>query len=403
MEQRIADQQRGRRRRTDSGVPHVAAFQQALVENGYAASTLAQRVRVARRVCERLAQQGLTLLALNEQQIDELGLRHSAELSAARSFLRHLRATGVIPVPLREPSTPLEGVARDYEAYLLKERGVCQGSADSYLLTVRRFLREQFGTDAPLEAAQIRAADLSAFMRRHAGQHSLDWAKVMAAALRSFMGFLRWRGDVSTDLAATVPSVAHWRLATLPRWITRPEVERVLQGCEQDSAVGRRNYAILLLLARLGLRAGEVARLTLEDLHWRAGEIAVVGKGGRCDTLPLTEDVGRGLAAYLGHGRARCTTRRVFVTNRAPRRALSNHTISQIAHQAIVRAGIQTVRPGAHTLRHALATDMLRNGAALAEIAEVLRHQNLETTAIYAKVDLDRLRTVAQAWPGGAS
>lgn len=403
MEQRIADQQREQRLRTDSDVPHVAAFQQALVENGYAASTLAQRVRVASRVCERLAQQGLTLLALNEQQIDELGLRHSAELSAARSFLRHLRATGVIPVPLREPSTPLEGVARDYERYLLNERGLCQGSADSYLLIVRRFLREQFGNDATVEVAQIRAGDLGAFMCRHAGQHSLDWAKVMAAGLRSFVGFLRWRGDVDTDLAPAVPSVAHWRLSRLPRWITRQEVERVLQGGEHHSAIGQRNYAVLLLLARLGLRAGEVARLTLEDLNWRAGELSVSGKGGRQEKLPLTEEVGQGLVAYLRHGRPRCRTRRVFVSSRAPWQAVRNHTISQIAHQAIVRAGIQTARPGAHTLRHALATDMLRNGAALAEIAEVLRHQNLETTAIYAKVDLDRLRTVAQAWPGGAS
>jgi site-specific recombinase XerD len=398
------NQQIGEPRQADGWLAHVAAYKETLVEQGYAESTIGQRVRMVSRLAERLEQQGLSIGALNEQRIDECETRNDAERSALRWFLCHLRQCGLVAHPVRERGGPIEGISSTYEDYLLKERGVCRGSADSYLLIVRRFLRERFGDGEVLALGEIVATDLSGFMRRQACQYSVERAKVMATALRSFLGFLRWRGDVRTDLAAAVPGVAYWRLSTLPRWITRQEVDRVLASCQRQSAIGRRNYAMVLLLARLGLRAVEVAELKLEDLNWRAGEISVAGKKGGCDQkLPLTQEVGKALAQYLRHDRPRANTRHVFVRSRAPRRGMRGQAISTIVHKAMRHAGIELPRAGAHTLRHSLATEMLRNGASLAEIAEVLRHKHIDTTAIYAKVDVEGLRTQATPWPGGES
>ncbi len=398
------NQQIGEPRQADGWLPYVAAYEETLAEQGYAQSTIGQRVRMVSRLAERLEQQGLSIGALNEQRIDECEIRNDAERSALRWFLCHLRQRGLVAHPVRERGGPIEGISSTYEDYLLKERGVCRGSADSYLLIVRRFLRERFGDGEVLVLGEIVATDLSGFMRRQACQYSVERAKVMATALRSFLGFLRWRGDVRTDLAAAVPGVAYWRLSTLPRWITRQEVDRVLASCQRQSAIGRRNYAMVLLLARLGLRAVEVAELTLEDLNWRAGEISVAGKkGGRDQKLPLTQEVGKALAEYLRHDRPRANTRHVFVRSRAPRRGMCGPAVSTIVHKAMRRASIELPRAGAHTLRHSLATEMLRNGASLAEIAEVLRHKHIDTTAIYAKVDVEGLRTLAMPWPGGES
>ena len=227
--------------------------------------------------------------------------------------------------------------------------------------------------------------------------------RLVVVCLRSFLRFLRWRGDVDVDLAAAVPAVAGWGHATVPHRLEPEQVQRVLDGCERQSIVGKRNYAIVLLLARLGLRAGEVAALTLEDLNWPAGEMTVRGKGARHSKLPLPEDVGSAVADYLLHSGARSNTRSVFVSAYPPPRPLRADRISALARTALVRVGLATARCGAHVFRHSLATDMLRHGATLTEIGQVLRHQHISATEIYAKVDLWRLRTIAQPWPGGAS
>ena len=188
----------------------------------------------------------------------------------------------------------------------------------------------------------------------------------------------------------------------MPKSIEPQQVERLLKTCDRRTATGRRDFAVLLLLARLGLRGGEVAALTLDDLDWEAGQITVRGKGSRRDRLPIPRDVGEALVAYLRDGRPRCTTRRVFLTSRAPVRELAcQGTVGCIVSRCLARAGISSARKGAHLLRHSLAVRMLRRGASLAEIGEILRHRRLDTTAIYAKVDLTALRTLAQMWPGG--
>jgi site-specific recombinase XerD len=225
---------------------------------------------------------------------------------------------------------------------------------------------------------------------------------LIASALRSFFRFLRQQALINTDLAQCVPTPARRRLSTLPKFINADDVERLLHSIDQKTPEGRRNYAIMQLLARLGLRAAEVAALTLNDLDWDAGEIIVRGKGGRCDRLPLPYEVGQALANYLRDGRPSCSTRRVFVRQRAPQRGFVNgEAVGTIVHRALDRAGLNPALKGAHLLRHSLATRLLRNGASLAEIGELLRHRDLNTTQIYAKVDESALRKLALPWPGG--
>jgi len=229
-------------------------------------------------------------------------------------------------------------------------------------------------------------------------------AQVMTTAFRSFFRFLFQKGELQADLAASVPTVANWQLSTVPKYLTPKEVERVLKACDRRTAIGRRNYAILLLLARLGLRAGEVIALQLDDLNWRAGEILVRGKGLLHDRIPLPPDVGQALASYLRRDRPACGTRRVFICTKAPRRGFAHpSTLSTIVRRALARADLRPPLKGAHLLRHSLATSMLRSGATMSEIAEILRHRARNTTEIYAKVDFQSLQSLAHPWPMGGA
>lgn len=222
----------------------------------------------------------------------------------------------------------------------------------------------------------------------------------MVTALRSFFRFLLRTGDVEIDLSSCVLSVAQGRGSSIPRFIGQEEVERLLRACDPESRVGRRDYAILLLLARLGLRASEVLALELSDVDWRAGEITVPGKGKTRERLPLPQDVGEALAAYLRRDRPPCSPRRVFTCMRAPHRGFANpSTVSTIVMRALERAELRPPVRGAHLLRHSLATGMLRRGASLREIGQVLRHRSQNATEVYAKVDFAALRSVAQPWP----
>jgi site-specific recombinase XerD len=222
-------------------------------------------------------------------------------------------------------------------------------------------------------------------------------------ALRSFLQYARYRGDITLDLAAAVPTVANWSMASIPRAIAPDHVQAVLAHCNRASAIGCRDYAILLLLARLGLRAGEIAFLELDDIDWEAATLNLRGKGGRVSRLPLPLEVGEAIAAYLRTGRPASTSRRVFLRALAPIRGFARQvTVLSVVRQAMVRAGIDPPRKGAHQFRHALACKMLRQGASLPEIGQILGHRSPQTTAIYAKVDLASLHTLALPWPGGA-
>jgi site-specific recombinase XerD len=220
--------------------------------------------------------------------------------------------------------------------------------------------------------------------------------------MRSFLRYLHYKGLINGDLSLAVPKVARWTFSTVPKHLSPDQVREVLRHCDQSTALGRRDYAILLLLARLGLRAGEVARLNLEDIDWENARITVCGKGGKWAQLPLPADVARVMARYLRRDRPRCACRRVFIRDYAPIGGFnSGGAVASIVKRALTRAGVASARKGAHLLRHSLATDMLRKGASLDEIGEVLRHKSPDTTAIYAKVDLSALKTLALPWPGG--
>jgi site-specific recombinase XerD len=251
--------------------------------------------------------------------------------------------------------------------------------------------------------SRLRARDVVRFVQRQVPHLHLKCAKLLTTALRSFLRYTHYRGDVTLDLAAAVPIVANWSMPSIPRAIGADQVGQLLASIDRGTTIGRRDYAILLLLARLGLRSGEVAFLELDDIDWDAGQVSVRGKGGQRTALPLPTDVGEAIAAYLRHGRPRSIGRRVFLRSKAPIRGfLSQCAIGSIIEHALQRAGIQAPTMGAHQFRHALATQMLRHGASLTEIGEVLRHRSVQTTTIYAKVDLKALRTLALPWPGGA-
>jgi site-specific recombinase XerD len=284
---------------------------------------------------------------------------------------------------------------------LLQERRLSLATLHNYLPVVEQFLSEQFHRKA-LNLSAIRAADVTGFVRRHVHQLSPGRSALIVTALRSFFRYLLRRGDVAIDLAGCVPAVPKWSLSVVPRYLPADTVQRVLDSCDQLTPVGRRNYAILLLLARLGLRAGEVVGLNLEDIDWREGLMAIRGKGGKSVLLPLPVDVGEAITAYLRRDRPRCSVRSLFIRHRAPLIGFRNSlAISTLAMRALKQAGVESAHTGAHVFRHSLATNLLREGCSLDEIGELLRHQSPNTTAIYAKVDLIALRTLALPWPGG--
>jgi site-specific recombinase XerD len=271
----------------------------------------------------------------------------------------------------------------------------------NYLPFILSFLKDRFG-NGPAKLSRLRADDVVRFVQVQASRLHRKRAKLMTTALRSFLQYARYRGDITLDLTSAVPPVANWSMASIPRAIPPDQVRQLLASIKRHTAVGRRDYAILLLLARLGLRSGEVAFLQLEDIDWKAGRLSVQGKSGRRTDLPLPADVGRAIAAYLRRGRPTSTSRRVFLRARAPIRGfLTQSAIGSIVKHRLEHAGIVAPAKGAHQFRHALATGMLRQGASLSEIGEVLGHRHPDTTRIYAKVDLDGLRKLALPWPGG--
>jgi site-specific recombinase XerD len=288
-----------------------------------------------------------------------------------------------------------------YEEHLRSERGLSTSTVINYQPFIRNFLAERFG-DRPLLFRELKPSDISGFILRHAHTMSPKRAQGMTSALRSFFRFLFGKGELHADLALSVPTVASWRLSTVPKYLAPEEVQRLLGACDRKTPAGRRNYAILLLLARLGLRAGEVVALKLDDIDWRSGEISVRGKGLFHDRMPLPPDVGEAIASYLRTDRPQCQSRHVFICMKAPHRGFAGpSTLTTIVRRALGYADLHPAFKGAHLLRHSLATSMLRSGATMSEIGEVLRHREPNTTEIYAKVDFNGLRALAHPWPIG--
>jgi integrase/recombinase XerD len=353
-----------------------------------------------REICGRTVEAKLVDEYLDERWLHRR--RRRGDAFTLREFVRLVPVDSTVATKQPIATLPRLHVLQKFEHYLLCERGLALASIRLYGDAVGRFLEHAFG-DSEVRLGEITAADVIRFVQLDAARlHHSKRAKVMTSALRSFLQYGRYLGDIRTDLHASVPTVANWSMAGIPRSISAAQVHSLLAQCDRRTAIGRRDYAVLLLLARLGLRAGEVVELTLDDLDWDEGAIRIRGPAQRCDRLPMPTDVGAALVDYLRDGRPACPARNVFIRSRAPRRRLLGPSaVSCIVLRALRRAGIESPCKGAHLLRHSLATQMLGNGASLSEIGEILRHRNPQTTTIYAKVDLASLHALALPWPGG--
>jgi integrase/recombinase XerD len=392
-------------------VAHIGPFAGSRSAQGYARDSIHRQVLIAAGFSRWLQDKRVALRHIRSDHASRY-LRDRArrvrpgrgDVAALRYLIDFLRREGVIPAEKNAAPrpTPAERCAYAYAQHLREARALARTTIINYVPFIRGFLTSRFG-DGPVRLSGLTARDVVRFVQRQAPLLHLKRAKLLTSALRSFLRYARYRGEVTLDLAAAVPVVANWSMPSIPRAIGADQTRQLLASIDRRTATGRRDYAIVLLLARLGLRSGEVAFLELDDIDWGAGAVSVRGKGHQRTALPLPAEVGAAIAAYLRHGRPRSTSRRVFLRSKAPVRGfLSQCAIGSIIRHALQRTGIQAPTTGAHQFRHALATQMLRRGASLTEIGEVLRHRSPQTTTIYAKVDLTALRTLALPWPGGA-
>jgi integrase/recombinase XerD len=386
---------------------YAEGFRAELERLGYTPLTAAVHIRLMAHLSLWLARQGKQASELSPAVVEAyfaerraVGYVGHVSGRALRPLVGYLRRLGVFldPVPV-VPASPVERLLAQYRHWQLTERGLAETTADLNVRLVRPFLLDRSKTtDGELDLEHLRAGEVSGFVVAY-GQAWPRSVKRMVSALRSLLGFLHVKGITDRSLATTVPPVAGWTQTGLPKALSADQVTALLACCDEGTATGRRDLAILSLLSRLGLRAGEVAALMLDDLDWHRGEIIVRGKGGRRDRLPLPADVGERIVAYLLDGRPVAThSRAVFVGAQAPYRPLRSNTVTTVVVSAARRAGVGLV--GAHRLRHSAATAMLRSGGSLVEIGQVLRHVRPLTTALYAKVDIEALRQLAQPWPG---
>lgn len=390
--------------------PYAAGFAAELARLGYASGSAYGQMLLMAHLSRWLFGEGLDAGGLTPQAAGRflaerraVGYAQLLSPKALVPLLGFLRRAGVAPeAPPPVPAGPADALLARYRCYLVTERGTGAATAADYAAKARSFLAAR-QKGRVLDLAGLTAADVTAFVAANCPSMRKGTAKLTVTALRSLLGYLHVAGDIPGPLAWAVPAVATWRLASLPAPLEPGQVAAMLAGCDAGTVAGRRDLAMLILLARLGLRAGEVAALSLDDLDWRAGEVTVTGKGRRSERLPLPPDAGAAIAAYLRDGRPGPFegTRRVFLRLHAPHRGLTAGGVTQAVFAAAQRAGLGRVY--AHRLRHTAATEMLRAGASLPEVGQVLRHRRLMSTAIYAKADVPALRALARPWPGGAA
>ena len=388
--------------------PYVVGFAQQLREQGYTRSSADQHVCFVAHLDRWMTGEGMSLAELTMSAQDRyLSVRRAAGYAeylspkALRPLLDYLSPLGLLPAPAPVELGPVDLLLAEYRDYLLGERGLTEGTVRGYVHVVRPFVISRL-RDGELDLAGLAAADVTRFVVAACPGRAKGSAKLIVCGLRSLMRWLHVRGTTPTSLAAAVPAVAGWQLSGLPKALEPAQLRTLLASCDRRTRTGRRDYAILLLLSRLGLRAGEVARLGLDDIHWSRGEIIVVGKGNRAEQLPLPADVGAAITAYLRRGRpSTAQGRSVFIRVHAPHRAMTTGGVTMVVFDNAQRAGLGKLH--AHRLRHTAATAMLRAGSPLAEIGQVLRHRSPLSTAIYAKVDRDALAVLVRPWPGASS
>lgn len=402
------------RMRATSVGPYIDGFSMALTDAGYLPFTIRSHLRAADHFGRWADRRGVIIASWDEQIVGRFG-RHLPRcnctagyrgifrdvLVGARLLLAYLRAREVIAPAKPTPAAPASApISERFADWMLRHRGVAPSTMARYQRVLQPFI-EELGDDP----SRYTVTSIRGYVIEQLGAVGRGQTRDSVTALRAFLRFLVAEGRVHSGIQHCVPTVPQWRLSSLPRYLEAPDVARVVKSCDLTTSNGLRDYAILLLLARLGLRAGDVVRMTFDDIDWRGGTLRVSGKGRREDRLPLPQDVGDAILAYVERGRPNSSIDRVFLTINAPRRPFaSSASISDLVRAALARAGIQNPPShGAHLLRHSAATAMLRAGGSLDMIATILRHRSTETTTHYAKVDVAMLQQVAQPWPGGAA
>ncbi len=387
--------------------PFADVYAAELRRRGYTPLSTVNELRQVGRLSRWLEACGLSAVDLSREQVEgfldwqRAGGRHRAGWSrpGLLCLLDVLRRSGVATVQeLALASSPRELLLASFERFLVTERGLAAGTVRGYVTHARWFL-DSLESGAGL--AGVSASEVTgAVLRKAASGVSVSATQYFVSALRAFLRFCFVEGLVETDLSSAALVVTGRRRSSLPKAISKADARSLLGACDRRAALGRRDYAVIIVLLRLGLRRGEVARLTLDDIDWRAGELVVAGKGGRVDRLPLPGDVGEAIAAYLRRGRPASDRRELFLRARAPFEPIAAGTVSSTVRRACRRAGIAEV--GSHRLRHTTACEMVAANVPLPAVGQVLRHRSLQSTAIYARVDLNQLRQLAQPWPGGA-
>jgi integrase/recombinase XerD len=394
---------------------HVESFLTHLRAEGYAERTLRKKRPVAASFARWSLRNQIALDDLNQSHLTTFVKRApqrpkaqvNFELAVLRLFFKYIRANVRVPSPspLIDVS-PADDLKGRYIDHLRKERGLTENSIRVYRPFINDFLNEQVTKADRTSLETLDALTVRNFLLDRVRNRSSEYTRLLATALRSLLRFLYLHEETAIDLSRSIPTVCKWRQAEVPPSLSPDEVERVLSITDRSTPRGCRDHAILLLLARLGLRAGEVVALQVDDIRWRTGEIIVRGKGRAMDRLPLLLDVGEALALYLSKYRGPSVPRQIFLRMIAPRIGLAGPSaVGHVVRRALTRAGLRSASRGAaHIFRHSLATRMIRNGASIAEISEALRHRSQSTTSIYAKVDFEVLRGVARPWPaiGGA-
>lgn len=394
---------------------HLGPYVESLIEQQYKASVVFVRALHAASFDRWLAKHCLVLADLGERHIEryqhrkrrvrrrirpETGRREAFDVT---HLLQFLRSRGLCK-PAHVSRTAADDLAIAFGEHLQTHQGLSSVTIERYETVARQFLHERFGS-GKVNLRKLCAADVIAFAQRQIKHLQPPGLKCVANAMRSFLRYAQYRGEVPAGLVAAVPAVAAWATTpSLPKAISPEHAKRAIESCDLGTCVGLRDRAVLLLLARLGLRAGEIIALRLEDCDWDSGHLRVRGKSGRECLLPIPVDVGEAIASYLKRGRPASADRHLFLRSMAPIRGLlqGSDAIGSIVRYALRRAGVNAPHRGSHQFRHALAVRMLRGGASLGEIAELLRHRDPQTTSIYAQVDIDSLRPLALPWPGGA-
>ena len=396
----------GPRRQDGPLAPFVSGYRVWLLEAGYTPQTVRAMLKEFGSLGRWMDAEGVEIGALTVAMIESFladrraaGRRRVPTVRALRSMRTYLREVGVMGAEPLLSVSPVDALIGVYREWLLADCGLAAMTVLRYETLARRFLTARVSPADELGVGGLDGAVVSRFLLAECDRVCLGSAKGKVAELRSLLRFLHLRGHTPRSLAESVPGVAGWRETTIPPTMPQADIEALLDSCDRSTLDGVRDHAMLMLLARLGLRSIEIARLRLEDLDWRAGDLLVRGKARRDDRLPIPGDVGTALAGYLAV-RGRHDSRSVFLTLRAPIRPIRADLVGDVVQRHCRLAGVPHVGP--HRLRHTLATQMLAAGAALADISQVLRHSDLATTAIYAKVDLVRLRQVARPWPGAA-